>query len=442
MSLYRAVFAYAIQPAIDLLRGTDIARTYQRYRRNEHRPVSELATQRADALGRILRHAATTVPYYRQFFEAAGGFDDAQEPLQALTSLPLLEKRAVREHGDLLRSGRPRGSVWENRTGGSTGEPLRTWFDASERTAATAAFWRGLAWAGVQPGEPICVLVGGTLGLSKPALGQRVQNILARRLLLPAFTLSRATLPEFVSALRRSRPAVIHGYASTLFLLARLCEEAGITDLTFRSAVTTAEVLEPRYREAIERRFGCRVFDLYGSAEVNSIAMQCEAGTYHTTDEKVILECLPDGEGRERAVVTTLTNFAMPLLRYVSGDALIPGGGPCPCGRSLSSIGGVAGRTFDFIRTSTGDLISGEFFPHLFRNFRGFDYYQIVQADRRAVEVRVVKNGQCNDAEVTLLRAKLHEYLGSTMRIEIREVAEIPRTPAGKLRVTVSEIDE
>jgi phenylacetate-CoA ligase len=227
-----------------------------------------------------------------------------------------------------------------------------------------------------------------------------------------------------------------------LFLLARLCEEAGITDLTFRSAVTTAEVLEPRYREAIERRFGCRVFDLYGSAEVNSIAMQCEAGTYHTTDEKVILECLPDGEGRERAVVTTLTNFAMPLLRYVSGDALIPGGGPCPCGRSLSSIGGVAGRTFDFIRTSTGDLISGEFFPHLFRNFRGFDYYQIVQADRRAVEVRVVKNGQCNDAEVTLLRAKLHEYLGSTMRIEIREVAEIPRTPAGKLRVTVSEIDE
>src|SRR5262249_43422103 len=127
----------------------------------------------------------------------------------------------------------------------------------------------------------------------------------------------------------------------------------------------------------------------YGCGEVNSIAYQCHfRDGYHVSDEKVIIELMPitgvanAGRGQcktGRLLVTDLTNWAFPFIRYENGDSIVSMEGPCPCGRKLSRIKEVIGRLHDFILTASGDLLAGEFFPHLFRFSRGVEQFQIVQ---------------------------------------------------------------
>ena len=89
----------------------------------------------------------------------------------------------------------------------------------------------------------------------------------------------------------------------------------------------------------------------YGLNEIGIIAACCpETGRYHVHDEHCLIEIVDD-ENRPvaagefgRILVTTLTNFAMPLIRYDTGDIAEALDGPCPCGRTLPSFGEVPGR--------------------------------------------------------------------------------------------------
>ena len=68
-------------------------------------------------------------------------------------------------------------------------------------------------------------------------------------------------------------------------------------------------------------------------------------------DESYIVELLVDGRPAEpgevgEVVITDLNNFSVPLIRYRIGDlATAVDGTPCPCGRDLSRIGRIEGRT-------------------------------------------------------------------------------------------------
>jgi phenylacetate-coenzyme A ligase PaaK-like adenylate-forming protein len=51
--------------------------------------------------------------------------------------------------------------------------------------------------------------------------------------------------------------------------------------------------------------------------------------------------CAPGETGR--VVATSLNNFAMPLIRYETGDTAEVGA-PCPCGRGLPVLTRIMGR--------------------------------------------------------------------------------------------------
>lgn len=439
--MYEAIFQHVIMPVCDIFRGTRMIDTYREFLQTQYWSRDRLSDLQDQKLRALIRHAYETVPYYRSVFDKHGLKPQDVQSVSDLHKVPALTKVHVRTFSAELRSKTPIRPVYRNHTGGSTGEPLHFLLDGSEKSAAWAGMMRGFEWAGVKPGEKTCFLVGGTLGLHSGIRG-RIFNRVLNRLPLPAFELSASTVTEFARKIRQCRPALIQGYASTVYLFARLCREAGIGDVSFRSVVTTAEVLNPVHRKAIEDQFGCPVFDLYGCAEVNSVAFQCERRDgYHVTDEKLILETVSSDQAPiQEIAITNLTNYVMPFIRYRNGDSVEFTDTPCGCGRHLSRIGAVHGRVFDFIRTSDGTYLAGEFFPHLFRNFTAFDYFQVIQESERNIRVLLVKSPAFNESELTVLRSKLAEYLGGGMQIDYEFSERIPLTAAGKLRVTVSKI--
>src|SRR3989338_11104999 len=64
--------------------------------------------------------------------------------------------------------------------------------------------------------------------------------------------------------------------------------------------------------------------------------------------DPVTFEPVPPGVTGE-LVFTTLTKEALPLLRYRTRDLTTLTTEPCPCGRTLSRIGRITGRTDDML---------------------------------------------------------------------------------------------
>src|SRR3546814_3537656 len=115
--------------------------------------------------------------------------------------------------------------------------------------------------------------------------------------------------------------------------------------------------------------------------------MQCpDHEVYHVQSENVLLEVVDDdgrpcGPGETgRVLITSLHNFATPLIRYELGD-YAEVGSPCACGRGLPVIKQVLGRKRNRLILSDGRsefpyLGDHEEFRAITTKVREFQYIQ------------------------------------------------------------------
>src|SRR5207244_11937336 len=84
----------------------------------------------------------------------------------------------------------------------------------------------------------------------------------------------------------------------------------------------------------------------------------------HVNADGVLIEIVAGGRpappGTPGAIVVTdLSNFAMPLIRYQIGDVGVLADRACPCGRGLPLLESIEGREADYVVTADGRLVSG-----------------------------------------------------------------------------------
>ena len=104
-----------------------------------------------------------------------------------------------------------------------------------------------------------------------------------------------------------------------------------------KAVITNAEPLYDFQKKYIGKAFDCPVFDAYGG-EGMPTANQCESGCYHILPSMIVNM---ESEGKNldegqpgRLLLTSLTNFAMPMIQYDIADLGIMGEGECSCGRN------------------------------------------------------------------------------------------------------------
>jgi phenylacetate-CoA ligase len=334
-------------------------------------------------------------------------------------------------------------------TGGSSGVPLQFDLNMESHERRVAATYRGYNWAGAGPGTRQLFFWGVPLGDRSwwKRTKDRWWDRLQRRLTLNSFEFSRERAAEVLREHNRYRPDVIVAYTNPLYAFARAIEEQRLTPYSPRSIVVGAEKIYPFQREVIERVFRAPVFETYGSREFMLIGAECDrhAGL-HLTTENLVVEVVddrgrPTPAGEEgNVVITDLTNYGMPFIRYVNGDRAVAGFEQCPCGRGLPMLRKVTGRQLDMIDTPDGRSVPGEFFPHLIKDFPAVDQFQVIQESPDRVEVRLVLRPEWDDASRGRLNAELRKVLGPAIKIDLVPVNDIPLTPAGKLRVVVRNL--
>jgi len=404
------------------------------------------------------------VPYYGEMFRRLGiTARDFQRP-EDLCRLPSLSRAEAKQHAALLHavSLPPQQQIWRTtETSGSTGEPVEVPHTFQSRAMFSLLKQRELRWfrfdpsakyAEIRPtrdmppqpdGQNIPVGTCYTLP-SWPAIGQCVETG-------PFFGLSHmATLERQIEWLDENRPSYLLAQSANLEHLALTLQGRRLDYLRALQAIS--QELSPAMRRCVESVFGVPVHENYGLNEFGVVASRCpEGGRFHVHLEHCIVEIV-DESGQPcpagqvgQVLVTGLSNMAMPLLRYETGDLAEALEGPCPCGRTLPSFGNIRGRyrRIAFLPPGTWTYWT-TFQREMFRLpqelLESLRQYQMHQYRDGSFELKLVVKGQVQPALIERFREIWRKAGGaSPAPLTIRQVESIPRPPGGKFQNFTSD---
>ncbi|MBK8744997.1 AMP-binding protein [Propionivibrio sp.] len=408
-------------------------------------PRDRLEAFQLERLFCLLDKAEKNVPYYRELFASLGIRASEINSLNDLKRLPFLTKPIIRKNQEQLKSEKAERLARFN-TGGSSGEPL-IFFIGNERVSHdVAAKWRATRWWNVDIGDPEIVVWGSPIELTSQDRIRNFRDRLLRTQLLPAFEMSEIKLDGFVETIRRTRPAMLFGYPSSISLIARHAEKRGqrMSDLGIRVAFVTSERLYDHQRDDITRVFGCPVANGYGGRDAGFIAHQCPQGSMHLTAEDIIVE-LVDQEGNAvphgtagEVVVTHLATSEFPFIRYRTGDVAIQSEKVCACGRGLPVLQEIQGRTTDFIIATDGTIMHGLAVVYPIRDIPGIASFKVVQETLERVVVQIVPGIDCGPEVEAIISKGIKARLGQSVEVCVLRVEDIPREKSGKFRYVQS----
>jgi phenylacetate-CoA ligase len=428
--------------------GRPFEALFDKWQRTQWWSRAALTELQNEQLRILIAHAYDSVPYYRRVMTERRLTPADFRTVDDLPKLPLLTRDDVRRHGsDLISRKVRRSDLVCGHTSGTTGSPLQFYWDKQTCLVNNVADWRQKSWAGLRYGEPHAVLLGRTIvPTHQTAAPFWRMNYLHNQLWLSSFHLTEENLEQYVSHLRKFGPVALEAYPSTAYILARYLVRRG-QRLPLRAVLTSSETLHQTQRETIEHAFGCKVFDYYGLAERTIFATECEAHAGHHVNMEYGITEVVDAAGARvadgsmgRLAGTSLHNFAMPFLRYLTNDVSSILRTPCACGRGLPLMADVATKAEDIVVTRDGRCISPSVLTHPFKPLHTIRLSQIVQEEPDRVVVKIVPDERFSDDDAARLQSALRQRLGAGMRIEIEVVQSIPRTAAGKFRWVISKV--
>ncbi len=390
-------------------------------------------------LQNFVRHAAATVPYYRELFREHGVNPERIRTLDDMRVFPVLTKSVVQERQQHFFSSAIKPRDWRmTHTSGTTGGGLRFPTTLAAMQEQWAVWWRFRRRLGISL-RTWCGYFGGrsVVPIAQTKAPYWRYNWPGRQILFSGYHLAPDTLGQYVEELNRSQPAWLHGYPSILSLLAEHLLSTGQSLKYQPKFITTgSENLQARQSAAMERAFGVRPANNYGLTEAAANVSECTHGRLHVDEDFAAVEFLPNNGGGWRVVGTNFTNPAFPLLRYDVGDVVELDERSCDCGLPGRTISAIDGRSEDYVVLRNGARIGR--MDHVFKDMTAVREAQIFQNRPGVLMVRVVKNPGFSELDERHLRQEFFQRLGDQADVQFDYVPKIARTQQGKLRFVVS----
>ena len=247
-------------------------RSFRRYQhdfcKTEYASREELEKLQWEKFKKLLDYAYKNVRFYRNTFQQIGITPENINCFDDLVKIPVLTKEDIRNHfDDLIADGMKKEDLIVHETGGSTGTPLKFYWDKRCYIAVQAAYARWKKFAGCNVIKDKYVYIGrydfpeGSDGSDFFGIYYPFRN----QLKFASSNMREKVLKKYVQKMKKFKPKYIQGYASGVYILASYIHENGIDDIKVDAVLTSSDTLYSKYRESIEDVFGCKVFDRYGS---------------------------------------------------------------------------------------------------------------------------------------------------------------------------------
>ena len=420
-----------------------LALQYQ-FEQSQWWPEERLRVLQLAQFNQVFRHAVATVPFYRERFAS---WPSGITSWEQYRELPVSTRREIQLAGDGMHSTAPppaHGPLVTTQSTGSTASPLVT-----QGTAWTQIMWRAMllrehVWHDRDLRGKLAAIRSNTVDGEAPNWGTATSAFVTGPSLVRSLSID---LDEQLRWLVAEDPDYVLGFATNMRALAVRSSELGVRLPLLKQVRTYGEVLQPDARDIVRAAWGVEIVDSYSSEELGYIGLQCpQSEHYHVQSESLIVEvldavgkpCLPGETGQ--VTVSTLHNFAMPLLRYASGD-YAEVGEPCPCGRGLPVLTRIAGRQRNMILRPDGVRQWPVFPMSAWFDIAPVLQIQLVQDAIDHVEARLVMKREFSGDEAERLIAALQGCLDYPFRITLRRVDSIPRGAGQKYEDFVSLVE-
>lgn len=409
--------------------------------------LSELEEMQLERLKRLVKEAYDNVPYYREIFRKIKARPTDIKKLEDITIIPTLDKEEIRNcYKAFINPNIRKKEMWQVHTSGTTGSPMSFLSDLLSQSDYEAHVERHRRWFGYNSDE-ICGSFGGKkiipeqTGRGPAWRYDRPDNLIV----FSTFHLDDEHMQDYFDFINGKGIKYIKGYPSNLYIFGRYLMNTR-QRLQVRCVFTGAEPVYPHIRDVIENAFECEIADFYGLSEGVAIAYECPSHRgYHIGMESTLIELLDKEEAPSDSgeiVGTSLTNYAMPLIRYRTGDYTSVDRGKCNCGREHKMIRQVQTKVEDIVVTKEGRFLSPSNLTHPFKpiNPMAIERSQIIQSKLGAITIRIQRGpAYSKDVKAELLN-NFHKRFGEELEVFIEIVDSIQIGGREKFRWVRSEI--
>ncbi|WP_339225697.1 hypothetical protein NYE80_27420 [Paenibacillus sp. FSL H7-0357] len=393
---------------------------------------------------KILNYAFENSVYYKRIF-IENQID--LKNYEDFFRIPFLSKGTIREEkSNILAIPESKKYVGFVTTGGSTGEPLGFYtlggYDSEHQHFLYRMF-------GYSPGDKILAM-DGTI-IPEELLKQEIFWIRKSEKDIPygSFALSSQYLTNnnkhlYVEYIKDFKPSFIRGYPSFIDSIATYINDNNIElGMVIKGVELTSESFSDYQLKNISRAFKTKVINQYGHAEASVFG--------YSIDDRLITYCSPyygyteiidengihvkPGEVGE-VVVTGFNNYAMPFIRYRTGDLATYDG----IENGIVRLKRILGRTQDYIYTENMDkvLLTAIVFGRHYKAFDHIEKWQIVQNTPGVIVFRIIKNERFSQED----QIELHDNFYDIAKIKtyFEFVIELPLTKRGKSKLLIQNI--
>lgn len=387
-------------------------------------------------LKRILAHAENSVPYWHSVFKKNDFKPRHITGINEIERLPILKRQDIKAGSleQMVSNDVSSDRFVEAATSGTTGDPLRFYYDTSDLFRRRINTLQELRYGGVSEKSGICVL-GLFAHKYLEALGAKFWDV-------RDLNNNRTRINTLYPYLNDKNPGVLITTPSMLKEFFYFLKKDA-KDVTFRAIFCLAEHLEEAEKADAEAFFRCPVFSVYGSKECSLIGVQCEHKSMHLAPWMNLVEIVsdtginvPDGvEGN--IVVTAFENKVMPFIRYQTGDRGRIVGRDCACGRNTALLE-FTGRRSLYLRSQQGrDVPLLEPIAYITRHFyKNIVHFQFVQSAPGVVSFRFVVGEPDQDLE-RKLQKYFSDFFGNPFLFQLEKVSSIAMTEDGKVPLLV-----
>jgi phenylacetate-CoA ligase len=405
-------------------------------------PVPLLRKLQLERMRAILTRAYDKVDLFRQRMQSRNLTPDSLRSLEDVALLPFTTKSDLRDTYPFGLFASPlRDVVRVHVSSGTTGKPIVVAYTKQDVDVWTSVMVRSFAACGLHEGDIIQNAYG--YGLFTGGLGAHygLEGLGATVIPISGGNTERQLmlLKDFGAT----------GICCTPTYFLHLIDRAGqlgmdLKSLPLRAGVFGAEPWTDSMRRHIEAATNIKAYDIYGLSEIIgpgvAIECQCHEGLHifedHFYPEIIDPETgkvLPDGQEGE-LVLTTMSKWAMPMIRYRTRDITALVSGTCACGRTLRRMRRIGRRSDDMMIIRGVNVYPSQIEAVLLEVEGTLPHYQIILTRDHGldqVEVQVEVTAQVFSDRVGALEAlqeKLCDTIERVVGIRMKTTLVEPQT--------------
>jgi len=394
----------------------------------ETMPLNKMRELQLERLKWAISHAYNNNAFYRKKYDDAGFHPDQFKSLDDMKRVPFLTKQDMRNNYPFGLFAVPMEKVVRvHSSSGTTGNATVVGYTKKDVGIFAEVVARCLAAYGATEKDVLQVAYG--YGLFTGGLGLHYGGELLGALTVP---ISGGNTDRQIMLMRDFGVTAIACTPSYFLHLIEAARQQGVDlkKLPLKAGVFGAEPWTDAMRARIEAEAAIEAFDIYGLTEVcgPGVGIDCrhhcglhilEDHFYPEVIDTETGEPVPDGTEGE-LVLTTLSKWAMPMIRYRTRDitTLLPG--TCACGRTLRRMRRIGRRSDDMLIIRGVNVYPSQIESVLLEVEGTLPHYQIILTRERGldqIEVQVEVTAQIFSDRVGALEVLADKLMDSIERV-------------------------